>query len=151
MACRKSSLLRRDVAASLFVARYFLLPLEESSPAPPGSRYKLVHSDQGSPGEKEIIFWKCPDLELEPHLALAPGRQQTLSFIPGSHHVLGFLQPAPTIDLSRRTFQSPAASKSCFQPEIPLLAAASYTAASVSFENSHFQSLGANDRSQGGK
>lgn len=46
-----------------------------------------TQTDQGSPVKKEIIFWKSPDLQLEPHLAPAelpvcspaPGWQQALS------------------------------------------------------------------------
>lgn len=52
--------------------------------------------------KKEFIFWKSPDLQLEPQLAPAklpvcspvPGQQRALSCIPGSKLVPGFLQPS---------------------------------------------------------
>jgi len=144
--CRKSSLLWRDVASLLFTAKFFYT-LWKKHPllTPRADRGWHSRTDEESPVKKEMICWKSPDLQLEPHLAPAglhvcspaPARWRVLSCIPGSVSQ-GFSSHPPTINFSRSIFQSLAVSESCFKPEIPCVthcSASSNTTISVSFEN----------------
>lgn len=72
MCCRKSSLLWRDVASFLFAAGFFYtLWKKHLLLSPRAGTGWHTQIDQGSPVKQEIIFWKSPDPQLEPHLALA--------------------------------------------------------------------------------
>lgn len=96
----------------------------------------------------EIIFWKCPDLQLEPQLSPAKLPDSNKPFPASLGRILsrGFSSHALTINFPWIISQSLAVFRSYLKPGIPLPACCASHTASFSLEEHFFQSLGGSDR-----